>query len=311
MNLIQFVIILFYGIISVIFFLWKENKIYDKKKSMIIASSSTIFAILLSVFTNIANKESFDIASSILGMITNFYFTYNLASGKLSIKKFIKSGVAILIFLTSSIYQIIPISLFGINKAMLTTELSTYLTMFSDIFVLTFLILIYYNDIKCGIIKAKKNFYEFFDTSFKIWTLGFIGMVVSNLIINLVFPEAIAGNENSVQSMIDVSPIIMLVCAGIVAPIIEELTFRQAFRDIFKNKWLFILSSGIIFGGLHVIFSYQSLIDFIYVIPYSILGIAFAYMYDKTDNVLSGILMHFIHNTAIICFSILTGMILL
>lgn len=311
MNLIQFVIILFYGIISVIFFLWKENKTYDKKKSLIIASSSTLFALLLGSFTSKLNKESFDVIASILGMITNFYFTYNLSFGKLSIKKFIKSITAILIFLSSSIYQIIPIRLFGITEAMLTTRLGIYLTVFSDITVLTILVLLYYDDLKKGIMKAKENFNEFFDTSFKIWLFGFLGMVISNLIINLFFKEAVAGNENSVQSMIDVSPFIMLGCAGVIAPIIEELTFRQAFKDIFKHKWVFILTSGIIFGGLHVIFSYENLIDFIYVIPYALLGVSFAYMHDKTDNILASIMMHFIHNTAIISFSILTGMILL
>ena len=55
----------------------------------------------------------------------------------------------------------------------------------------------------------------------------------------------------------------------------------------------------------------ENLIDFIYVIPYALLGVSFAYMHDKTDNILASIMMHFIHNTAIMSFSILTGMILL
>lgn len=311
MNLIQFVIILFYGITAVIFLLRRKNDAYDAKKSLIIASVSTAFALLLGSFTSKLSKENLDIMTSLLAMVTNFYFSYNLCLGNISIKKFIKSITAILIFLCSSIYQVIPIKLFGITESVLTTKLGIYLTLFSDIIVLTILVLLYYDDLKEGIRKAKKNFNEFFDTSFRIWLIGFLGMTISNLIINLFFPQAVAGNENSVQSMIGVSPFIMLICAGVIAPIIEELTFRQAFKDIFKHKWAFILISGIVFGGLHVVFSYENLIDFVYVIPYAFLGISFAYMHDKTDNILASIMMHFIHNTAIISFSILTGMVLL
>lgn len=311
MNFIQFMTILFFGIISTLFFLMKEQKTYNEKNSFIIASVSTTFALLLGIIMMYFNKEKFDIISNILALITNFYFTYNLSLGKIEIKTFIKSIAAILIFLTSSIYQIIPIKLFHITEATLTTKIGTYLTVFSDVSVLIILLLLYYDDVKRGILRAKNNFNEFFDTSFRIWIFGFLEMVISNLTINLLLPQAVAGNENTVQSMIDISPFIMLICAGIIAPIIEELAFRQAFKDIFKNKWLFVLVSGIIFGGLHVIFSYENLVDFIYIIPYSLLGISFAYMVNKTDNIISSIMMHFIHNTAIISFSILMGMIII
>lgn len=306
-----FLMILFYGMTSAFFFLKRESKILSNKKSIIFATIVSVFAVFLGSITTLINKDKIDIITTSLAGITNFYFVYNLASSKLSINKFIKSIATILIFLSSSIYKIIPIRFFGITEKLITPKLSTYLTVFSDCVVLIILLLLYYDDIKEGLLKAKKNFNEFFDTSFKIWLFGFLGMVISNLAISLIFPVATPGNENAVQGMIDTSPVVMLICAGIVAPIIEELTFRQAFKDIFKNKWIFILVSGIIFGGLHVVFAYKNLIDFVYIIPYSILGISFAYMLDKTNNVMSSIMMHFIHNTAIIMFSILTGMILI
>lgn len=311
MNMTQFMMVLFYGIVSSLLYLMREKTSYNSKKSMIVATISTLFACFLGFITFDMTKGKFSVLSNILAAITNFYFSYNLALGKIKVKTFIKSTGVVFLFLTSSIFQLIPIFLFNISGDVTTTKLNIYLTVFSDIALLIVLLLLYYNDLKKAILKAKENFNEFFDTSFRIWLFGFLGMVISNLIIGLVFPSATAGNENAVQSMIDVSPIIMLICAGIVAPINEELTFRKAFKDVFKNKWIFILVSGVIFGGLHVIFSYESLIDFIYIIPYSLLGISFAYMVDKTNNILSSIMMHFIHNSAIIVFSILMGMIIL
>ena len=185
------------------------------------------------------------------------------------------------------------------------------LTLFSDLFLLIVLGLMYYRELKDGLIKLRENFMNIFDTSFKYWLVGFFGMLVSNLVIAIFFPGATAGNENSVQSMIQQTPIIMFFTAGIIAPIIEELVFRQAFKDVFLTPKVFVVVSGVIFGLLHVIFSYTSWLDFLYVVPYSSLGIAFGYMVYKTDNITSSILMHMLHNSTMILFSILAGMIIL
>ena len=48
---------------------------------------------------------------------------------------------------------------------------------------------------------------------------------------------------------------------------------------------------------MHIIGSASSLIDVLFIIPYSSLGLAFAYTYYKTDNIFSTISMHLIHNT--------------
>ena len=111
--------------------------------------------------------------------------------------------------------------------------------------------------------------------------------------------------------MIGASSIISIITIGILAPIIEELTFRKAFKDIFKNKWLFILGSGLIFGALHVVLSLNSPWDLFLIIPYSSLGIAFGYTYYKTDNIYTSIIMHVFHNTALTIISIVGAMIIL
>ena len=66
--------------------------------------------------------------------------------------------------------------------------------------------------------------------------------------------------------------------------------------DVFKNKYIYVLISGLVFGGMHVISSASSMGDFLYIIPYSALGIAFALLYYDTDNIFTTISMHSLHN---------------
>ena len=99
-------------------------------------------------------------------------------------------------------------------------------------------------------------------------------------------------------------PLVMLLNAGIIAPIIEELIFRKAFKDAIKSKWKFIIVSSLVFGLMHVI-SATTWIDLIFFIPYSCLGMAFAYIYTETDSVFPSILVHAFHNTTLIIFSII------
>ena len=72
-----------------------------------------------------------------------------------------------------------------------------------------------------------------------------------------------------------------------------------------------MIVSGLLFGALHVITQITSLYDYLYIIPYSALGIAFAITNYKTNNVFPSIFTHMIHNGVITLMSILgTGMIL-
>ena len=136
-------------------------------------------------------------------------------------------------------------------------------------------------------------------------------MVISNLIINLFIPGAEAGNENSVQEVIKAAPFLSLICVGFLAPIIEEFTFRKAFKDFLPNKWWFIFISAIVFGGLHVILSLSSILDLVYLIPYCSLGFSFAFMYVKTNNIFTSISLHMFHNTVLTILSIVSAMVIL
>ena len=85
--------------------------------------------------------------------------------------------------------------------------------------------------------------------------------------------------------------------------------FLMAFSNNKFTKYLFILISGILFGSMHVIGSVTSVYDYLYIIPYSALGISFAALLYKTDNIFSTITIHSIHNTASIILYFMGGII--
>ena len=151
----------------------------------------------------------------------------------------------------------------------------------------------------------KKDFKKFFNKkilkniklSFDYWIIGLIIMVVSNFIIAIITNGTLASNEEAVRELIDKVPLYMAFQVMIYAPLTEELIFRKSIRDCVKNKYLYILISGFIFGGLHVISSLGNMIDLLYLIPYCSLGFVFAALYYKTNNIFSTIVAHSFHNS--------------
>ena len=120
--------------------------------------------------------------------------------------------------------------------------------------------------------------------------------MTSNLIILLINSGNMANNEAAVREMFNSTPIYAFISAVVFAPLLEELVFRKSFRYMFNNDTLFILASGLTFGAFHVIGSYESLIDLLYIIPYSVPGIVFAYTLVKSKNIFVPMGLHFIHN---------------
>ncbi len=302
---------LFVGILPSYIYLKKYPTTYQKPRGFVFSCVLLLFPIIIFTLYQMMPNRMGNWKDFLLAGTLTLGFNYLALTGRIAMNKLLKSALALLFFFFGSLIQFVPIFLFSIPLDAVSPVVETYLTLFSDTFLVTVLGFMYYDEIKSGILLFKKNFNEIFDTAFKYWLLGFIGMVVSNLFISLLFPSAVSGNEDTIQGMISVSPWIMLITAGLIGPIVEELVFRQAFKDVILPPKVYVLSSGIIFGLLHVIFAYTSLLDFIYVIPYSALGISFAYTVYKTDNITSSMIMHILHNSFVVGLSILSGLILL
>ena len=146
----------------------------------------------------------------------------------------------------------------------------------------------------------KKNHKEYYKKYFKYWLVSVAIMMMSNLIINLFVKNGIASNEETIRETFKISPLYVFFSSVIFAPLVEELVFRQSLKNIIPNKFIFIIISGIVFGGFHVITGLASPLDLLYLIPYCAPGFAFAYILANSDNIFIPISLHFMHNGILI-----------
>ena len=167
-----------------------------------------------------------------------------------------------------------------------------------------------YKDIKKDFLNYKKDFINIFKTSLKYWLIGFFIMLISSVIIaNL----GISNNLNQEQNieMFNSYPLFEIITAIFLAPIIEEIAFRKSFNKAINNTHIFAIFTGTLFGLIHVISSLNNFETILYLIPYSALGIAFGYLYRKTNNILASTSVHMLHNAIAILDMLLIGSIML
>lgn len=216
------------------------------------------------------------------------------------IYKYIRFFIMLMLLFCSSLFKLIPIALFKIDTENMSGHMSTGLTLFSNVVTVVISIFLYRKELVKQYKKLKKmkkdKLIITLDTSFRYWLIGLVVMIISNIIISK-FGIGSANNDVSVISMLEFSPILAGISVIFLAPIIEEMVFRMAFKDIIDRKWLFILTSGIIFGSLHVIGSASTIYEYLYLIPYCSLGISFSYIYQYSDNIYISILIHILHNS--------------
>ncbi len=183
--------------------------------------------------------------------------------------------------------------------------MAVLLSCFSSVVFSLILLIVYRKDLVKEFKTFKENWLKNFDTGFKWYLVGLVVMMTSNLILYYVLHSGGASNENTVQTMISAAPIFMAFQVCLIAPFNEEMVFRKTLYDVFKNKWIFIFLSFLLFGGAHVMSSASSLVDYLYIIPYGALGAAFAMAYSKTKTVFTSMSLHMMHNTCLFLLSIL------
>ncbi len=210
------------------------------------------------------------------------------------LKYLLKTIVLIILLLT---FNYIPILLFNIdfNSMSLTNKILYYIIM--DIVLITIFYLIYKKDIT----KDFKNFFnkKFFNNlkePLKYWILGLIIMIISNYLIIILANNTISQNEQAVRELINKAPLFMMFETLIYAPITEEIIFRKSLKDIFNNKYIYAIASGILFGLTHIIGSINTTKELLFIIPYGAVGFTFALCYKKTNNIFSTISAHTMHN---------------
>ena len=220
-------------------------------------------------------------------------------------RKLLKSFLVIYLFFHRAIFNLIPMTLFGLNLTNPSDKMICYLNLYMGLAFGLVVFFVYYKDLSEELKNFIRNIKKHLDTGLKYWFLGLIIMYISNIILLLVFKSGGANNENAVQEMIKLCPIAMGFYSCLIAPVAEEIVFRKTLKDFFKNKWFFAIASFLFFGGAHVISMANNIIDLLYIIPYGALGATFALAYYETDSIYTTITFHIIHNSLLFFLSIL------
>ena len=208
-------------------------------------------------------------------------------------------GLGLLAFITYfglSLVETVPFKLAGVKPYQISSNLRILYMLVFEILMFSILLIVFNQKVEKDLNDIIKNHKDYFSKCINYYLIGLMVMVVSNSILALLTNGGIAGNEETVRAMFKTNPIYMYLSAVVFAPIIEELVFRQGIRNICGKNVLFIVISGLVFGALHVFTSATTLIDVLYIIPYSALGISFAVMLYKTDNIFVSMGFHFMHN---------------
>jgi len=219
-------------------------------------------------------------------------------------KTILKGLFCIFMYFFISFFQRVPFEIMGVDTRNIPSYLMQIYSVIWDIFLILLIILIFKKEIQDSWTDMKKNHITYFKKYFKYYVIALIVMMVSNAYIYAINGGNIAGNESNVRDLFAVAPIYTYISAVILAPILEELVFRLSLKNVLGNNWLFIISSGLIFGGLHIISSYTSPMDLLYLIPYGSFGVAFGYILVKTKNIFVSMGFHFMHNGIIMALQI-------
>lgn len=280
-NILITIIYLYLFLMIMPFIILNLTSISIKLPSNLIAGISFVYALICALVAFFNYKKL-----SILDNKEKIKRSYTLRKGILVIFTYFFTTIfeGVFLYLLEPNYQNLPI----FTK---TIYLSLY-----ELIQVGIIVYILRDEIRKCIKDIKKNHKNYFSSCGKYYLIALVLMALSNIIISIVNAGNIAGNEQTVRELFSKAPLYMYFSAVIIAPILEELTFRQGVRNIFTNDKVFIIMSGLIFGGLHVIGNVNAPIDLLYLVPYSIPGMAFAYMLTKTKNIFTSMGFHFLHN---------------
>lgn len=132
-----------------------------------------------------------------------------------------------------------------------------------------------------------------------IWMGGFVLINLITQITLYLFPQNMEVAEALTDAIIIKDNLVLnLAIVALMPAICEEIFFRGFIFTSFKVKSsskIAIITSGILFGFMHM--------DFLRIIPTSILGIIFAYTVYKSESIFIAMILHFINNSIAVLVS--------
>lgn len=157
-----------------------------------------------------------------------------------------------------------------------------------------YLLIVYRKEFKDYYLDFKKNYRTDLSKGFKIYIICLFFMYVSNILIYYL-TKSLATNETMNRASVSQNLLLSIIDMCILAPFYEETLSRLNFKNLFSNKWIFSIITGLAFGSLHLLVA-ESLLECLYLIPYSIMGFSLGYMFYDTNNIFTSMSFHFLNN---------------
>ena len=225
---------------------------------------------------------------------------------KKNIKNILKILIALLVFFNISNVLKLILKCFKVDIKSVSLQ---YMILFQFICSLILFIVIfcmYFSDFKEDFLKFKKEPKKNIKCIIKMFIIFtiikfLIGVLSAIILVTMGYDVTNLNSTNQilVESYLKASPIIMTITASVLGPLYEEGIFRVGLGKIFKNKYVFIIISGLLFGLLHIFpldKDISLVLGIIQSISYVTMGIVFGYIYKKTNNIYITIGIHFLNN---------------
>lgn len=161
----------------------------------------------------------------------------------------IKMFICFFVYFGYSMYSASIFKLLGISNDILAGFIG-------DILFGIFIIFMYRKNLKNDLKKLKKmKFKSILITVIKWAFIIFIFSLFCGFITDLIIPnQPNDANTDEIYDLYSISTLYTVFKAMIFGTIIEEILYREAVRENFKNKFLFVLVSSLIYTFLNTVF---------------------------------------------------------
>ncbi|MEG0994398.1 MAG: CPBP family intramembrane glutamic endopeptidase [Bacilli bacterium] len=199
--------------------------------------------------------------------------------------------------------------LFVVYTFMVPITPSKEFPLFVKIVIDTLFILITYFMFKDIVNKSFKKIFEHPWKFFKYVLIFWLLFLILPSLYSSIMEKAFNINNPNNLGMWDLAkevPTYLIFNMIVFAPFIEDMVFRNGFRVLIKNKFLYILISTVVFalffayttnnGATVNILGADVLLSYVFIVPYIITGFISSYSYAKTDNIFVPITIRIIQN---------------
>jgi uncharacterized protein len=129
----------------------------------------------------------------------------------------------------------------------------------------------------------------------------YLTLIAVNFVLSLVTNLETSENQQIIMETFKQAPYYIVFVAVIFAPIVEEILFRGIiYRSLrfFKFRLLAVFVSSFLFGLIHI---YEPLLlgrfeDAWFIFIYMAIGLFMCFIYEKSGDILSAIILHMVYN---------------